>query len=45
MFLDEVELDHIQEVLRQTAGNRRKAAAILGIGTTTLWRKLKHPPK
>jgi len=39
--LDEVELDHIREVLRQASGNRRRAAAILGISTTTLWRKLK----
>jgi transcriptional regulator with PAS, ATPase and Fis domain len=43
--LDEVELDHIQEVLHQTTGNRRQAAAILGISTTTLWRKLKRAPK
>jgi two-component system response regulator HydG len=40
--LAEIELGHIQEVLRQTAGNRRRAAAILGISTATLWRKLKR---
>jgi transcriptional regulator with PAS, ATPase and Fis domain len=33
---------HIQDVLRQTGGNRRQAAAILGISTATLWRKLKR---
>jgi transcriptional regulator of acetoin/glycerol metabolism len=32
-------------VLHQTTGNRRQAAAILGISTTTLWRKLKRVPK
>ena len=40
--LDQVELAHIQEILRQTSGNRRRAAAILGISTATLWRKLKR---
>jgi DNA-binding NtrC family response regulator len=43
--LDEVELDHIQEVLRQTSGNRRRSAAILGISTTTLWRRLRRAAK
>jgi DNA-binding NtrC family response regulator len=38
--LADVGLDHVHEVLRQTGGNRRKAAAILGISTTTLWRRL-----
>jgi two-component system response regulator HydG len=33
---------HIQDVLQQTGGNRRQAAAILGISTATLWRKLKR---
>ncbi|MBN2576279.1 MAG: sigma 54-interacting transcriptional regulator [Deltaproteobacteria bacterium] len=40
--LDAVQLDHIREVLRQSSGNRRRAAATLGISTTTLWRKLKQ---
>jgi DNA-binding NtrC family response regulator len=40
--LADVESAHIQEVLRETNGNRREAAAILGIGTATLWRKLKQ---
>jgi DNA-binding NtrC family response regulator len=43
--LDEVGLDHIREVLGQTSGNRRQAAAILGISSVTLWRKLKQAPK
>jgi len=40
--LDELTEAHIQDVLRQTGGNRRRAAAVLGISTTTLWRKLKR---
>jgi DNA-binding NtrC family response regulator len=39
--LGEVAEAHIEDVLRQTGGNRRQAAAILGISTATLWRKLK----
>jgi two-component system response regulator HydG len=39
--LDEVAEAHIQDVLQQTGGSRRQAAAILGISTATLWRKLK----
>ena len=42
LSLDEVAREHIAEVLRQTQGNRRQAAAILGISTATLWRKLKQ---
>jgi two-component system response regulator HydG len=40
--LAEVEKEHIQEILRQTGNNRRQAAAILGISTATLWRRLKR---
>jgi DNA-binding NtrC family response regulator len=43
--LGDVELEHIQDVLRQTGGNRSQAAEILGISTATLWRKLKHAAK
>ncbi len=39
--LEEVENDHIQAVLRHTENNRTEAAKILGIGATTLWRRLK----
>ena len=34
--------DHLlEEVLRQVGGNQSKAAKLLGIGRTTVWRKLK----
>ena len=39
--LAEVELEHIQTVLRRCNYNQAKAARILGIGRNTLWRKLK----
>ena len=42
--LDDLVREHIEDVLRQTGGNRRQAAAILGISTVTLWRKLKPTP-
>jgi transcriptional regulator with GAF, ATPase, and Fis domain len=35
------DLDHLFEVLRQVGGNQTKAARLLGIGRTTLWRRLK----
>lgn len=38
--LCETEKDHILQVLKQVDGNQTKAAKILGIGRTTLWRKL-----
>jgi two-component system NtrC family response regulator len=38
--LDEVEKAHILSVLEETGGNKTKAAEILGIGLTTLYRKL-----
>jgi two-component system response regulator HydG len=40
--LEEVERNHILGILNETGGNRSKAAEILGIGNTTLWRKLKE---
>jgi two-component system, NtrC family, response regulator len=40
--LAEVEKRHIQLVLEATNGNKTQAAKILGIGPTTLWRKLKE---
>jgi two-component system, NtrC family, response regulator HydG len=39
--LGEISMDYIHHVLRHTDGNRTRAAAILKIGPTTLWRKLK----
>ncbi len=39
--LADVERHHIADVLRTAGGNRQKAAAWLGIGTATLYRKLK----
>jgi DNA-binding NtrC family response regulator len=38
--LDEVERAHIQRVLNKVEGNKTKAAQILGIGTSTLYRKI-----
>jgi PAS domain S-box-containing protein len=37
----EVEKDKIMDALRKAGGNRSKAAALLGWGRTTLWRKIK----
>jgi len=37
----DVEHEHMLGVLRSVDGNRRRAAAILGISTTTLWRRLR----
>lgn len=41
-LLRSVEKDHITEVLRRTKGNRRQAAAALGIDPSTLYRKIKY---
>ena len=40
--LAEVERDYIQSVLRAVGGNRTQAAAKLGIGQATLYRKIKQ---
>lgn len=40
--LAEVEQEHIRQVLDLTGGNKSRAARILGISQTTLWRKLKQ---
>jgi len=42
--LAEVERAHIKAVLELTDGNRTRAARILGISPTTLWRKLRRNP-
>jgi DNA-binding NtrC family response regulator len=40
----EIERRAIDAALRETRGNRRKAAEMLGIGERTLYRKLKEQP-
>jgi two-component system response regulator AtoC len=40
--LDEMEREHIIRVLRQTRGNKKKAAEILGIERRTLYNKAKR---
>jgi DNA-binding NtrC family response regulator len=42
MSMAEVERATIEAALRETNGNRRKAAELLGIGERTLYRKLKQ---
>jgi DNA-binding NtrC family response regulator len=39
--LDEQEREHIQRILQATGGQKGRAAELLGIPRTTLWRKLK----
>jgi DNA-binding NtrC family response regulator len=41
MTMEELEEEAIRAILRETAGNRRKAAESLGIGERTLYRKIK----
>jgi DNA-binding NtrC family response regulator len=38
--LSEVEKSHILKILQETDGNKTRTAEILGIGLTTLYRKL-----
>ncbi len=40
--LDEIEREHILEVLRQVKGNRMKAAKVLGISRRALYRRLER---
>ena len=40
--LEELEREHIVDVLKQSNGNRERAAAILGISSRTLYRKLRE---
>jgi ActR/RegA family two-component response regulator len=42
LSLDDVRKMHIQRVLEMCQGNRLRAAQILGIGRTSLYRYLKH---
>jgi two-component system response regulator HydG len=39
--LAEVERDHVLRVLRRVGGSPQEAAQLLGVGRTTLWRKLR----
>ena len=39
--LEELEKLHILKTLEKQAWNQKKASEVLGISTTTLWRKLK----
>lgn len=39
--LADIEMEYISAVLQSVDGNRTKAAKILGIGSSTLWRKLR----
>ena len=40
--LEDLERGHIMQTLQHTGGNRTRAARLLGIGKTTLYRKLKE---
>jgi DNA-binding NtrC family response regulator len=42
MTMADVERAAIEAALKETRGNRRKAAEVLGIGERTLYRKLKE---
>ena len=42
LTLEELEREHILVVLKQSDGNRERAAAILGISSRTLYRKLRE---
>lgn len=42
MTMAEIERAAIQGALAETNGNRRKAAAMLGIGERTMYRKLRE---
>ena len=42
LSLSSVEKNHIQKVLQHTSGNKTKTAELLGIGLTTLYRKLEE---
>lgn len=39
--IERIEREHILKVLNLTGGNKKKASVMLGLDTTTLWRKLK----
>ena len=41
MTLENLEREHILRILNDRSGNRERAAAVLGISTRTLYRKLR----
>ncbi len=42
LTLEEMEASHIKHILEAVSWNQDKAASVLGIGRTTLWRKIKR---
>ncbi|MEJ2696933.1 MAG: sigma 54-interacting transcriptional regulator [Candidatus Sulfobium sp.] len=40
--LRKAEMEHIRKVLNLAGGNKKKAAALLGLDSSTLWRKLRR---
>lgn len=42
LAMDDMEKKHILRVLEQAGGNRRKAAELLGISPTTLYKRLRQ---
>jgi len=42
MTMQDLEREAITAALRESGGNRRKAAEVLGIGERTLYRKIKE---
>jgi DNA-binding NtrC family response regulator len=42
LTLEELEREHILRVLNESDGNRERTAAILGISSRTLYRKLRE---
>jgi transcriptional regulator with PAS, ATPase and Fis domain len=42
LSLDELEKRHIKRVLEVTGGNRPRAAKILGVNVTTVYRKIER---
>jgi two-component system response regulator HydG len=42
MTLSQLEAEHIRRVLVRLAGNTTKAAKVLGISRSTLWRKMRE---
>ncbi|MBX7246715.1 MAG: sigma 54-interacting transcriptional regulator [Candidatus Sumerlaeaceae bacterium] len=40
--LDDLEREHIEKTLERTGNNKKKAAELLGINQSTLWRKMKR---